>query len=210
MTLQSTARGGLFKAFAALILLLSVGAPALAQNSDYRLRPGDVLRIEVLEDTGLNRTALVAPDGRISVPLAGSVAASGRTVESVQGDLVAKLSGSFAAPPTVFVSIDRIAERRASTGGAGAPARATIEVFVLGEAAKPGRLEIRRGSTVLEAFAQMGGFTKFAAKTRVQLRRGGKIYALDYVAIESGRSAVGDTVLVAGDVILVPQRALFE
>lgn len=210
MILHSMASAGLFKALAALIVFVSLGMPALAQNTDYRLRPGDVLRIEVLEDAGLNRTTLVAPDGRISIPLAGSVAAGGRTIETIQGELVSKLTGSFAAPPTVFVSIDRIAERKASTGGARVPARAVIEVFVLGEAAKPGRLEIRRGSTVLEAFAQMGGFTKFAAKSRVQLRRAGKIYALDYVAIESGRSAVGDTVLVAGDVILVPQRALFE
>jgi polysaccharide export outer membrane protein len=193
----------------AVTILLSL-LPASAQTGDYRLRPGDVLRVEVLEDTSLNRNTLVTPDGRITLPLAGSVTASGRTVEAVQSDLVTKLSGSFAAPPTVFVSIDRIAEQRPASGGNRVATRAMIEVFVLGEAAKPGKLEIRRGATVLEAFAQMGGFTKFAAKKRVQLRRGGKIYALDYVAIESGRSAVGDTVLAGGDVILVPQRALFE
>lgn len=212
MTLNRTALSGLIAtmavAAAALIIAFATALPVLAQTGEYRLRPGDVLRIEVLEDAGLNRAALVAPDGRITLPLAGSVVASGRTVEAVQGELTAKLTPSFATPPTVFVSIERISESLGGTGAARAPA--LIEVHILGEATRAGKIEVKPGTTVLQAFAQMGGFTKFAAKKRVQLRRGGKVYALDYVAIENGRSGVGETVLAEGDVILVPQRGLFE
>ena len=46
-------------------------APALAQDG-YLIRAGDILQIEVLEDPSLNRQALVAPDGRITMPLAGT------------------------------------------------------------------------------------------------------------------------------------------
>ena len=64
----------------------------------------------MVEDAGLNRSALIAPDGRITLPLAGSVTAAGRTVEAVQADLVQRLTGSFATAPTVFVSIDQLAQ----------------------------------------------------------------------------------------------------
>ena len=38
-----------------------------------RAAAGDVLNIEVLEDASLNRQALVLPDGRVTVPLAGNL-----------------------------------------------------------------------------------------------------------------------------------------
>jgi polysaccharide export outer membrane protein len=195
---------------AALVLGLALlAAPAQAQDDGYRLRPGDVLRIEVVEDAGLSRQALIAPDGRVTLPLAGSVQASGRTIEAVQADLIARLTPSFAAPPTVFVSIDRLSDR--STGGGGTRgAGPTIDVYVLGEAGKTGRVEIRPGTTVLQGLAQIGGFTKFAARKRVQVRRGTQVFTIDYVAIENGASNAGDMVLAAGDVIIVPQRKLFE
>jgi len=188
------------------LLALATSAAVQAQDG-YKLRTGDVLRVEVVEDAGLNRTALIAPDGRITLPLAGSVQAQGRTVEAVQADLAQRLAPSFAAPPTVFVSIERLAERVAGTGPAGGP---TIDVFVVGEAAKPGLLAVKPGTTVLQAFAIMGGFTKFAATKRVQLRRGAQTFALDYKAIEAGSSPAGGTVLAPGDVIVVPERRLFE
>jgi polysaccharide biosynthesis/export protein len=203
-----------FRLTALAITLVTVGAtamPALAQDG-YQLRRGDVLRVEVVEDAGLNRTVLIAPDGRITMPLAGSVQASGRTLEAVQADLVRQLADDFAAPPTVFVSIERLAEVRASSGGgAAAPAAPpTIDIFIMGEAAKPGKIEVAPETTVLQAFAQMGGFSKFAAVKRVQLRRGAEIFLLDYAAIEAGTSQVGSMVLMDGDVIVVPERRLFE
>jgi polysaccharide export outer membrane protein len=162
----------------------------------------------VIEDAGLNRSALVAPDGRITMPLAGAIQAGGRTIDQVQAELVTQLAGSFATPPTVIVSLERLAERVPASGVAAAPA--TIDIFVLGEAGKPGRLALQPGTTVLQAFAEMGGFTRFAAKKRLQLRRGTETWALDYTAIEAGTSRAGDTVLMDGDVIVVPQRRLFE
>lgn len=182
---------------------------ALAQDS-YRLRSGDVLRIEVVEDPGLNRSALIAPDGRVTVPLAGSIAAAGRPVEAVQAELAARLAPNFASTPTVFVSIERVGERR-GTGVAAAP----VTVHVLGEAGRAGKITVPPGTTLLQAFAEMGGFSKFAAVRRIQLRRpdgrgGETVFPIDYTAIERGQSNAGMTVLRNGDVILVPQRRLFE
>jgi polysaccharide biosynthesis/export protein len=195
-------------AMAGVMTVLALATPSAAQDG-YLIRPGDVLRVEVLEDPGLNRATLVSPDGRISFPLAGGVVAAGRTLEQLQTDLSTRIASNFATPPNVFISLEKLAEPRASTGG-GTRAAATIEVFVMGEAANPGKLDVKPGTTLLQAFAQMGGFSPFAATKRVQLHRGGQITTLSYDAIERGTSTLGDTVLQEGDVIVVPQRKLFE
>lgn len=193
-------------------LALSTAGPVLAQEG-YRVRPGDVLRVEVIEDESLNRDVLVLPDGTISFPLAGSIRSAGRTLGQVRSTLTAALEPNFASQPNVFVGISRLADRRAASAPVEA---ATIDIFVLGEANSTGALSVAPGTTVLQAFAQMGGFTNFAATQRVQLRRtdprsgAETVYLLDYDAIQSGRSPNGQVAVAQGDVILVPQRGLFE
>lgn len=199
----------LLSVLAAMVGLFLSVQTATAQN--YRIQPGDVLKIEVLEDPGLNRNVLVAPDGRISVPLAGAMAAAGQTVEGLQGVLADTIAGNFAARPTVLVSVEQVVPK----APAAAAGKATITVFIMGEANNPGQLQLERGTSVLQAFASMGGFTPFAATHRIQLRREGadgveKIYPLNYDAIEAGKSQAGSTTLSDGDVIVIPQRRLFE
>ena len=198
------------KFFAALTAVVLLATGAAAQDG-YRITAGDVLRIEVLEDPNLNRSSLVTPDGQVAVPLAGTVRASGRTVAQVRTDVAAKLAVNFANPPTVFVAVESLG---AATAGPATPA--TIDIYLVGEANKPGMLSVAPGTTLLQMIGEMGGFTKFAAKKRVQLRRtdrkSGKetVYQFSYPDIVAGTSAGGNTVLRDGDVILIPQRRLFE
>ena len=100
----------IFHRLAAALLLLPILAVA-SWAQDYRVRAGDVLQIEVLEDATLNRTAIVLPDGQISLPLAGSVQAAGRSLAQVQADLATRLAPNFATPPTVYVTLNSLAER---------------------------------------------------------------------------------------------------
>lgn len=193
------------------ILMSTLSSPASAEG--YKVRAGDVLQIEVLEDPTLNRAALVDPAGRISVPQGGTIKASGLSVDAIASIIAERLASNFAAPPSVFVSLQNIAQSAAS-GPAAAPA--TISVFVIGEANKAGRLDLEPGTTVMQMFAEMGGFTKFAATKRIQLRRtDGKskaetVFTFSYPAIEAGTSTNGNTTLQDGDVLIVPQRKLFE
>jgi len=200
---------GLFGLWQALCLTLAFGLVAhQAQAQGYQIRAGDKLRIEVLEDSSLNRSVLVAPDGRISVPQAGTLSVRGQSVETVQSNLTQRLSSNFANTPNVFVSIEQLAEQRRVTGAPAAAA--TITIYVMGEVGKPGRLSVEPGTDVLQMFAVMGGFTKFAATKRIQLRRGGAVVAkMNYDQIEMGGRG-GTTKLQDGDVIVVPQRRLFE
>lgn len=196
--------------FIALVMFSSVAA---AQDT-YKIRPGDVLRIEVLEDQSLNRDALVLPDGNVTVPLLGAVRAGGNSLASVQGNISAGLAPNFATAPNVFVTIRSLAAPKARTGGKAAPA--TIEVFVMGEVAKPGKAAIAPGTSILQFLAQSGGFTKFAATKRIQVRRNNpttgqdQIFGFNYKAIEQGSASVSSIILQEGDVIVVPERRLFE
>ena len=193
-------------------LLLPLAASSVAAQDSYKIKPGDVLRIEVLEDQSINRDALVLPDGRVSVPLAGTVQAGGLSVDQVRSSITSTLAPNFAAEPTVFVSLRSVAQAApVATGPYVAP---SIKVYVLGEVANPGLVEMEPGTTLMQAFALVGGFSRFAAKKRVQLRRtmsgAESIYPVNYEAILAGTSTMGATVLAGGDVIVVPQRKLFE
>jgi len=206
--------------FCWMALVVAIGAtvaPSDAYAQSYKLRAGDTVRVEVLEDPSLNRTLLVAPDGNITVPTAGSVRAAGQSVESIKSTITTKLAGNFANTPNIFVSLEKLNEprqvvRRAPTPP---PPPPMISVYVMGEASKPGKIEVSPGTNVLQMFAVMGGFTNFAAVKRIQLRRidarnhTQSIHKLNYKAIEAGHRS-GLTTLQDGDTIIVPQRRLFE
>ena len=188
--------------------------PAAAQDS-YKIKPGDVLRIEVLEDPSLNRSTLVLPDGRIALPLAGALQASGMTLEQVQGAIATRIAPNFATTPTVYVGLDSVAVPKPATGTGVAAAPLMYDVYVIGEAAKPGKFEVKPGTTVLQFLAEMGGFSKFAATQRIQLRRtaatgGETTYSINYKAVEAGAAGAGLGTIAAGDVFIIPQRRLFE
>ena len=160
--------------------------------------------VEVLEDASLNRDVLVLPDGSINFPQAGTIRAAGRSVSDVRASLVSGLAPNFASEPTVYVSVSTLAVPRIFDP---VPPR-TDGVFITGEITAPGRIEVTPGTTVLQAIAQAGGLTRFAAERRIQLRRGDKIYTYNYTG--TGGGIRGSTTLIPGDVIVVPQRRLFE
>ena len=83
----------------------------------------------------------------------------------------------------------------------------------MGEVAKPGGMDVLPGTTLLQALAEAGGFTKFGASKRIELRRTDpsshteRVYLFNY---RGSGGISGSTVLQAGDVIVVPERRLFE
>lgn len=201
---------------AALALLAATGlAPRHAEAQGYQIGAGDQLRVEVLEDETLTRSVLVAPDGRISFPLAGTVSARGRTLAALQSDLTDLLAPNFADRPNVVVSLERLAAPPPFLPPE-AVVPPTVAIYAIGEVANSGRLEVEPGTRLLQALAQIGGLSPFAAEKRLQLRRFDhhlgreRIYPLNYRAIVSGRSPNGGVVMQEGDVIFAPTRRLFE
>jgi polysaccharide export outer membrane protein len=67
----------------------------------------------------------------------------------------------------------------------------------------------------MQAIALAGGVGPFAAKQRIQVRRRGSggdetIFMFNYKAYEAGADLEGNIRLRAGDVIMVPERGLFD
>jgi polysaccharide export outer membrane protein len=165
----------------------------------------------VLEDSTLNRTVLVTPDGRFAFPFAGSLRASGRTVEQIRRSVVASIKGSCASEPTVFVSVAALRPEDDEEDELD-----TINVYFLGEVNTPGLVLVEPGTTFLQGLSQAGGFTNFAATKRVQLRRTDRrtgqqsVTTINYRALSEGASLSRSIRLYDGDVILIPERRLFE
>lgn len=195
----------------ALGLVLALVATMSLAQSEYRARAGDTLNVEVLEDSSLNRSVVVLPDGRFSFPFAGTLTAAGRTVDQIEASIRSAISSNFAVPPTVFVSVQP-GERQVQSG----PSTRTIDVYFLGEVNSPGLQEVEQGTTFLQAIAQAGGLTRFAATKRIQLRSSDPatgqpiVRDFNYKAISDGAALLNDPRLRDGDVILVPERRLFE
>jgi polysaccharide export outer membrane protein len=191
-------------------LVAAVFASGAMAQSGYQIRPGDTLSVEVLEDSSLNRSVLVLPDGTISFPFAGSVRAAGLTADQVDAAITSGITGNFASEPNVFVTVATLSERPAATGAA------QVRIYMIGEIAAPGEKRMRRGTTLVQALAETGGFTSFAATKRIVLRRTDRrtgqqsVSKINYKAIADGAAVGGDIVLRDGDVIIVPERRLFE
>jgi polysaccharide export outer membrane protein len=208
----------MLRSLVSLFIVLLAATAAMAQSS-YRIQPGDVLLIEVVEDPALNRSELVLPDGSISFPVVGSLQVGGKSVDQVRDELTAGIAGDFASPPRVVVSVRSLGQRApVVTGGvATAPLPPpTISVYIIGEAASPGKKAVAPGTTLLQFLAEAGGFTKFAATKRIQLRRidastgTERIYGFNFRAVQTGKASPQSIVLAPGDVIVVPERRLFE
>jgi polysaccharide biosynthesis/export protein len=77
-------------------------------TEQYRIRVGDKMRIEWLrlesgKDAPLDRDMLVQPDGTVTLPLVGQVAASGKTIEAFRDDVV-KLFSHYQKDPQITIT----------------------------------------------------------------------------------------------------------
>lgn len=193
-------------------LVLTLVATSVVAQSSYRVLPGDRLTVEVLEDSTLNRSVVVLPDGRFTFPFAGAIRAAGRTVTQIEQAVQTAISNQFQAPPSVFVSVQPLERFEAP---APPPEPETIAIYFVGEVNQPGLQELEPGTSFLQAIAQSGGLTRFAATKRLQLRRTNSsgrstLITVNYHALSRGAQLEKDVILSDGDVILVPERRLFE
>lgn len=202
--------------FGSILLFLGLFSAAPADAAQpYRLQPGDVVEITVIEDPNLNRRLLIGPDGRISLPLAGSVVAAGQTLERIQAAVQNALSSNFVRPPTVSAALVALAPPPLPQADDVEPP-VMHDVYVLGEVTRPGRYEYdsEKPISVLQALALAGGPGVFAARKRIQVRTtvegAESVQIFNYDAVEDGRGAAPADALVDGAVIVVPERGLFD
>ena len=133
-------------------------AQAQAEQSEYKIGPGDTLQIFVWNQPELTVTVPVRPDGMISTPLISGVPAAGKTPPQLAKDLEVALA-EFVRNPTVSVMV---------TGFVGTYAD---QIRVVGQAAKPQALAYNANMTLLDVMIAVGGLAEFAAGNRAVIVR---------------------------------------
>lgn len=131
---------GLFSGCASELPAVSPVPDAPVARADAILE-GDVLKIEFVGAPNLNTTQEVRRDGRISLPMAGEIAAAGMR----PADLAAELSQRYAS--------DLLSNQVTVT-----VVSSSYEVHVAGAVLKPGKYASKRPLTALEAVMEAGGF----------------------------------------------------
>lgn len=156
--------------------------PATAPSSEIRLAAGDKVRITVFGEDKLSGEYQVDTGGYVSLPLAGSLKASGMTGPELERALETKFKGTYLRNPRVTVEV------------------LTFRPFyVLGEVTKPGEYQFRSGLNVLSAIAIAGGATYRASTSTVKIQRSGTTEFKEYPQSPT-------VSIYPGDLIRVPER----
>ena len=125
--------------------------PALAGGTEefgeYKLGPGDQIRVSVLHEDNLTMEVRLSDRGTISYPMIGQIDAGGKTTREVESLIRNELSGKYLMDPQVSVNIMEFRK-----------------FFVGGEVKSPGGFPFTPGMTVQQAIAQAGGFSDEASE----------------------------------------------
>ena len=163
-----------------------VNAPVPA---DYRLGPGDTLRLSLVGQTNRQFNLEIDRNGEVHVQDIGPVVVAGMRFEEAKAALERKIS-------------ERVVGVQASVAMG---QLRTIRVFILGEAKQPGSYVVSGLSTVSNALVLGGGVARVGSLRNVQLKRQGRTVAtLDLYDMLLRGDTSGDRILEPGDVIFIP------
>src|SRR5947207_6280422 len=125
-------------------VLFSLLTPSLLHaESVYRVGPEDVLKIRVARHEEMGTEAVVLPDGRVMLPVVGTLSVTGLTVEQIRDLVVQGLRKKLVHPD---VSVDVVRPR---------PQR----IFVSGAVKGSQWMDWKQGWRITEALASAGGLT---------------------------------------------------
>jgi polysaccharide export outer membrane protein len=162
-------------------------------DDDYKLGPEDVIEVRVFELDQLNRTLRVSGNGKIELPLVGSIEVSGLTPNKVAAQIADRLRDRYVQNPQVSIFITEFKSQKIS---------------LLGAVAAPASYPLSGQRRLLQLLAEAGSLGPEAGNTLYVFRQ-----------TEDGRSArltvplnelllQGDprwnVLLRPGDVISVP------
>ncbi|HEX7863165.1 MAG TPA: polysaccharide biosynthesis/export family protein [Verrucomicrobiae bacterium] len=118
------------------------------------LSAGDTLDISFPGATNFSAIRRIGPEGGISMPIIGQVQAAGKTAAQLEAELEERYAKEL-QDPEVFVNI----------------AGSANVVYISGSVVRPGRVNLDRPLTVLEAILEAGGFTPDANLKRINVIR---------------------------------------
>lgn len=139
--------GGCYTDFGPVVPPTQVIAP---EYTSTILHVGDRIRVTVYGEDNLNGVYDVNPAGNVTLPLAGAVAAAGRTAADLQREITRRYKSEYLQNPQVTVDIANLRP-----------------FFVMGEVLHPGQFEYRNGMNVMNAISTAGGLLYRGDRSRV-------------------------------------------
>ncbi|HEY4716621.1 MAG TPA: SLBB domain-containing protein [bacterium] len=124
------------------IFLLVVFISPCALASEYRVGSGDILGIEILDETELTGEYPVTIKGTIRMFLLGDVKVSALTTEEIADKLRTLLTKDYIRNPQVKVLIKEYNSHK---------------IYVLGEVSKPGTYHLKEKNTIMDILLEAGG-----------------------------------------------------
>lgn len=177
------------------------GAPSARKTeasvpSNYVLRAGDMLRIQVFQEPDLDRELRIAQDGTVVLPLIKTINAAGMTVPQFGAEIARLYDADYLVNPQINITVLQYADRH---------------VNVMGAVNAPGAVGFppEEKMTLLDAITRAGGFNRLADRRRVRLSRNGpggeKLnFEINTDAVLKGTSSE-TWLLQTDDVIFVPE-----
>ena len=166
-------------------------APGL-NDQEYRLGPGDKLRIEVYKDPQLSQSVQVRPDGKITLPLVGDLEAASRTPIELRDTITTSLKEYITNPTVTVIVVEALAS----------------QVYVMGEVTHPGTMQLHGPTTILQALAMAGGFKEFANTKDVKVLRpkgaGNNVETIKFNYKDVINGDAKPFYLRSGDTVIVP------
>jgi polysaccharide export outer membrane protein len=150
---------------------------AVAQS--YQLNAGDKVQIAIFNEDNLSGSYVVAPDGQVTLPLAGGIKAAGLTLAEFQQAVVERLKDGIVQEPNVTVSAVELRP-----------------YYILGEVKKPGKYSYLPDLTVLSAVATAEGFTYRANMNAIYIRRANDPSEREYPLTATMAVMPGDTIRI--------------
>jgi len=162
-------------------------------DEGFVIGPDDVLAVNVWKEPEISRAVPVRSDGKISLPLAGEVQASGQTPRQLEIAITRKLE-TYIAEPDVTVIVQEIKSQRFN---------------ILGQVTRPGSYLLTKPMTVLDAIALAGGFRDFAKQKSIYVLRQNLDGAtarlsFNYKEVIHGKNPSQNVRLEPRDTIVVP------
>lgn len=180
-----------------------VFTPPLSKTpaGEYRIAPYDSLSVSVFQEPDLSTPANtplhVDANGKISLPLIGTVPAAGKTTNELASAIASQLQGRYLKNPQVTVAVAGSAQQKLS---------------VQGEVTQPGVYDIKGRTSLLEAIALARGESKLASTREVAVfryingQRMGALFNVDAIR----RGLAPDPELLPNDVVIVGRSAAKE
>ena len=171
---------------------------------EYRIGPLDQVQVVVWEHPELTSPMgqyqpagqKVTTDGKLFYPYAGVIQAAGLTAQELRLEITKRLSDKILNDPQVDVRVTGYYSRKA---------------LVTGAVNRPGYVKFDENPmTIPDVIAEVGGFNEKADPSFVQLRRGEKVYNIDYTRAFKNNVSIERILVKPGDQVFVPLRSETE